>query len=124
MGHLHPPDRRVREVDAQPIEPSLGLAAGGWIGLGGRQHGRQWVEVHAHADAPFGAGLQRHRAATAERVDDDIARTAVAADERLRQGSRESPQVAAHGMEGVSPESRLELPVGLKGESGQRLHLI
>jgi hypothetical protein len=120
---VHPVRLRARPVDTQQVEPGLGPPAAGRIDLGFRQQRGQRVDVDAHTDAPFRARLQRHCAAPAERVDDDIARTAVAADERLRQGSRESPQLAAHGMEGVSPKPLLELPVGRHGEAGQRLRL-
>jgi len=43
------------------------------IDLGGGQDVGEWVEVVAGADSALGAGLQRCRAAAAERVEDDVA---------------------------------------------------
>ena len=61
--------------------------------------------------APLGAGLQRRRAAAAERVQDHVAGARVAGDEGVGQAGREAGQVRAHGVEAVAPEPLLVLPL-------------
>ena len=80
--------------------------------FGGRQQVGERVEVVADPDPALGAGLERRRAAAAERVEDDVAGSRVAGDERMGEGGREARQVRAHRVEPVAPQALLILPLG------------
>ena len=107
-----------------PGEPQLGEArrrrpAGRRANLGRGQQVGERVEVVADPDAPFGAGLERGRAAPREWVEDDVARPRVASDERMRQRCGEAREVRAHRMERVAPQPLLGLPLGCEGDDRQ-----
>ena len=86
---------------------------------GGQQVGER-VEVVADTDPPLRARLQGRRAATGERIEDDVTRPRVARDERVGQRRREAREVRAHRMERVAPEALLGLPLGFDRDGRQR----
>src|SRR5918995_603094 len=51
------------------------------------------------------------RAAGAERVQDDVAQTRVAGDERVGERRRKAGEVRAHRVQAVAPQARLHLPL-------------
>ncbi len=103
-GCPHEPERRHSRAR---------FGSGRRVELGGGQEVGEWVEVVADADPALSRGLERRRAAPGERIEDDVARPAVAGDERVREGRREARQVRAHRVQRVAPQAGLRLPVGL-----------
>ena len=99
-----------------------GAGCGGRRGLhlGRGQHLGERVQVVADPDPALRDGLERRRAAAAERVEDHVAGARVAGDERVGEGRREAREVRAHRVQAVAPQPLLRLPVGLDPEGGQR----
>ena len=106
--------RRARRGPASPPSPAFqasrsaarrvaACGAGRRLDLGRGQQVGERVEVVADADPALGAGLERRRAATGERVEDDVAGPRVAGDERVGEGGREAREVRAHRVERSGP---------------------
>ena len=114
------PVARVRvPCEAELGEPGRRLRACRRFDLGRRQEVGERVEVVADTDPALGAGLEGCRPAPGERVQDDITRSRVARDEGVGQGGRETGEVRAHRVEGVTPQPLLVLPLGGEGDRGQ-----
>ena len=115
------PGRRLR-APGQPqggqAGPRLGRARR--LQLGGGEQVRERVEIVTDADPALRRRLERRGATPGERVEHDVARPAVAGDERVGEGRREAREVRAHRMEAVAPQPWLRLPLGLDAEGGQR----
>ena len=107
------PARGVR-VPRQPErgEPRARLGRRRGIHLGRGQQVGERVEVVADADPALGARLERGRAATGERVEDDVTGSRVAGDERVGECRRKAREVRAHRVEAVAPQPLLGLPLG------------
>ena len=91
-----------------------------WLDLRGGEQVGEGVQIVADADPALGAGLERCRTTTRERVEDHVSRARVACDERMGEGSRETREIRAHRMEGMAPQSLLGLPFGCDRDRRQR----
>ena len=100
-------------------EPCRRLRTRRRLDLGRGQQVRERVEVVADPDPPLRARLERCRAATRERIEDDVARSRVAGDEGVGERGREARQVRAHRVEGVAPQALLVLPLGSERDRRQ-----
>ena len=77
----------------------------------GQQVGER-VEVVADADPALGAGLERRRAATGERIEDDVARPRVAGDEGVGERRREVGKLTG-GLAGMAKTRKVEVVRGV-----------
>jgi hypothetical protein len=122
--HTRREGRPVGRVD-MPAQPELGEARRRRrprrrFDLGRRQQVSERIQVVPDADAPFGARLERCRAAAREWIEDDVTRPRIAGDEGVRKRGWEAREVRAHRMEGVAPQPLLSLPFGLDRDRRQR----
>ena len=102
---------------AELREPGRRLGTRRRLNLRGGQQVGKGVEVVADADPALGAGLERGRAASRERVEDDVTRPRVPGDERMGQGRREAREVRAHRVERVAPQPLLRPSTPVRGRS-------
>ena len=121
VGERQPAPRRGVPAEAKLREPGGGGGRARRLDLGRSQQVGERVEVVADPDPALGAGLQRRRAATRERIEDDVARPRVAGDEGVGEGRREARQVGAHRVEAVAPQALLVLPLGREPMAGRSI---
>ena len=105
--------------EAELGEPGRGGGARRRPDLGRGQQVGERVEVVADPDPALGARLQRRRAATRERIQDDVTGPRVAGDEGVGERGREAREVRAHRVERVAPQALLGLPLGFQRDRRQ-----
>ena len=100
-------------------EPGRRLRTRRRLDLGRGQQVSERVEVVADPDPPLRARLERCRAATRERIEDDVAWSRVAGDEGVGERRRKARQVRAHRVERMAPQALLVLPLGSERDRRQ-----
>ena len=71
---------------------------------------RERVEIVAHPDPAFRAGLEGRGTSAAEGIEDDVPGPRIARDEGVREGRGKAREVGAHRVIAVAPQPLLLLP--------------